>query len=550
MESSTEGQQLESLDRPKRETRPPAHLAQYEVTLLPSQQPVVQTSSTPVGQPDQAQSTRARSLTSYRSATQSRRSSRLSYGLHLFRSTSDIQEAALEEEIKGLELADLQQEIEEERKADLEAAALDAQAREGQRLQEEAHLAKERIAREMGRRRRLKKLEKEVHIASLVNTYLTGTNNESLSTSAPAVFSKLPLSSPLTQQPPLVPSVPMQYPPVQQPNLAPVQVASSSTVPYQVLAPSASPVASAQISVPVSTAPIAVPVSVLPSAPVSFAPIPSMVTTQEGGVLPMTRSSVTTSLPSQYQGAPTTSTSFIMAPPPPTAASPVQMASPWTYPGMETLIATSYGIPKPTLPFFESGKESDFALLKMALDNLMNSHPHLSEHYKYQVLLGQLKLQSALQLAKSYMYDPAPYTAALGALQDKYGQPRQLVQSELGAILNSPAIKSGDADAFDSFALSVQSLVGMLRTLEGPVGYELKCGSHVDRLLSKMSPSYRDGFVEYCLVRGILQPGSELTYSLPDLAAWLQMKAQAKRLASRATFLYNSTGPTLPKRDQ
>lgn len=135
----------------------------------------------------------------------------------------------------------------------------------------------------------------------------------------------------------------------------------------------------------------------------------------------------------------------------------------------------------------------------------------------------------------------------MGALQDKYGQPRQLVQSELAAILNSPAIKSGDVEAFDSFALSVQSLVGMLRTLEGPVGYELRCGSHVDRLLSKMSPSHRDGFVEYCLIHGILQPGSELTCSLPDLAAWLQMKAQAKRLASRATLLYNSTGPTLPR---
>ncbi|KAK7877689.1 hypothetical protein WMY93_031608 [Mugilogobius chulae] len=222
---------------------------------------------------------------------------------------------------------------------------------------------------------------------------------------------------------------------------------------------------------------------------------------------------------------------------------------PWSYPGLETLIASSYGIPKPALPIFESGRESDFALLKMALDNLMNSHPHLSEHYKYQVLLSQLKLPSALQLAKSYMYDSRPYTAALGALQDKYGQPRQLVQSELGAILNSPAIKSGDAEAFDTFALSVQSLVGMLRTLEGPIGYELRCGSHVDRLLSKMPPAHRDGFVEYCLCRGILQPGTDLTYTLPDLAAWLQMKAQAKRLASRATYLYNPA-PSPAKREQ
>ncbi|GAA6089522.1 uncharacterized protein LOC113069086 [Tachysurus ichikawai] len=86
------------------------------------------------------------------------------------------------------------------------------------------------------------------------------------------------------------------------------------------------------------------------------------------------------------------------------------------------------------------------------------------------------------------MYHPQPYSAALQALQDKYGQPRQLVQSELGAILNTPPLRVGDANAFDSFALSVQSLVGMLRTLEGQNGCELLCGSHVDHLLSKLPP--------------------------------------------------------------
>ncbi len=94
------------------------------------------------------------------------------------------------------------------------------------------------------------------------------------------------------------------------------------------------------------------------------------------------------------------------------------------------------------------------------------------------------------------MYHQHPYSAALQALQDKYGQPRQLVQSELGAIMNSPPLRLGDANAFDSFALSVQSLVGMLKTLEGQNGYELMCGSHVDRLLSKLPPAYRDSFVE------------------------------------------------------
>lgn len=100
------------------------------------------------------------------------------------------------------------------------------------------------------------------------------------------------------------------------------------------------------------------------------------------------------------------------------------------------------------VPYFDSGRESDFALLKMALDNLLNSHRHLNEQYKYQVLLGHLKLPSALQLAKAYMHDPRPYTRAMQALQVKYGQSRQLVQSELGAILNAPAL--GDSEAFDA----------------------------------------------------------------------------------------------------
>lgn len=103
------------------------------------------------------------------------------------------------------------------------------------------------------------------------------------------------------------------------------------------------------------------------------------------------------------------------------------------------------------------------------------------------------------------MHDLRPYTTAMQALQDKYGQPRQLVQSELGAILNAPSMRFGDSEAFDAFALSIQLLVGMLRTLEGQNGYELRCGSHIDRLLSKMPPSYRDGFIEHCLNQGILQ---------------------------------------------
>lgn len=210
------------------------------------------------------------------------------------------------------------------------------------------------------------------------------------------------------------------------------------------------------------------------------------------------------------------------------------------HPGTDLLFASAYGIPQPKLPVFESGNESDFALLKLALDNLLTNHSHLSEQYKYHVLLSHLKLPSAQQLAKAYMYHPRPYSAALQALQDKYGQPRQLVQSELGTIMSTPPIRMGDANAFDSFALSVQALVGMLRTLEGQNGYELMCGSHVDCLLSKLPSAYRDGFVEYCLSRGILQTGTDKTYTLPDLASWLETKSQAKRISNRAATLFQS----------
>uniref|UniRef100_A0AAV2MHW6 Uncharacterized protein n=1 Tax=Knipowitschia caucasica TaxID=637954 RepID=A0AAV2MHW6_KNICA len=113
----------------------------------------------------------------------------------------------------------------------------------------------------------------------------------------------------------------------------------------------------------------------------------------------------------------------------------------------------------------------------------------------------EIKIASAVKCFLSESEDEAKdrlfHLPMLLSIQHSHSstQIRQLVQSELGSILNSPAIKSGDAEAFDSFALSVQSLVGMLRTLEGTVGYELRCGSHVDRLLSKMSPVHRDGFV-------------------------------------------------------
>ncbi|XP_067660546.1 uncharacterized protein [Haliotis asinina] len=132
----------------------------------------------------------------------------------------------------------------------------------------------------------------------------------------------------------------------------------------------------------------------------------------------------------------------------------------------ELLISSSYGIPRPTLRLFNSEKEKDFAILKMALDNLVNVHTHLTEQYKYQLLLDRLGGR-AKRLAEAYMYAPQPYSEAFEALKNKYGQPRQLVQGELGAILSMPFVKFGDNEAFENFALAVHSLVGMLKSLDG-----------------------------------------------------------------------------------
>lgn len=57
---------------------------------------------------------------------------------------------------------------------------------------------------------------------------------------------------------------------------------------------------------------------------------------------------------------------------------------------MELLVASAYDLLKPKLPHFESGKVSDFILLELTLENLLGIHSHLSEHYKFQVLIDHL----------------------------------------------------------------------------------------------------------------------------------------------------------------
>lgn len=81
-------------------------------------------------------------------------------------------------------------------------------------------------------------------------------------------------------------------------------------------------------------------------------------------------------------------------------------------------------------------------------------------------------LEEARLIVQSCRHYSQPYTTAMQALQQRYGQPHQLVQSKIAAILNSPDIKAEDLKAFQSFALSANLLIRMLASLEGLTGWK------------------------------------------------------------------------------
>ncbi|RXN12010.1 hypothetical protein ROHU_010335 [Labeo rohita] len=164
--------------------------------------------------------------------------------------------------------------------------------------------------------------------------------------------------------------------------------------------------------------------------------------------------------------------------------------------------------------------------------------------------MEQLVLDEAKLIAQACHHHPAPYSAAMTALQRQYGQSHQLAQSEVAALMNSPDIKAGDSKAFQSFALNVDLLVGMLTSLEGPHGRELTCRGHVDRLLSKLPKHYRDGFIEHLQLRGRLSTDSLNPYNLHDLTEWLKVKAEAQRLSSKMAQHYHTEKAPAPRRER
>lgn len=177
----------------------------------------------------------------------------------------------------------------------------------------------------------------------------------------------------------------------------------------------------------------------------------------------------------------------------------------------------SYYGPRPTIPNFSSRDPSEFARLKISLGNLL---PHdATELFKYQVLVDHLHLEEAKLIADAYLNSPVPFSDTMDALNDKFGQPHQIALRRIAAVMDSPDVRRGDIAAFERFALQIQSLVGMLRTL-GPEGaVELQCGSHVARLLSKLPPEQRAEFR-----RCMFHQGTR-THTLTDLSEWLKYES-------------------------
>ncbi|KAI3365360.1 hypothetical protein L3Q82_010445 [Scortum barcoo] len=188
------------------------------------------------------------------------------------------------------------------------------------------------------------------------------------------------------------------------------------------------------------------------------------------------------------------------------------------FPGRNSSVTESgyYG-PRPSIRNFSRRDPSEFARLKLSLENLLP--PEATELFKYQVLVDHLQLEEAQLIADAYLNSPTPFSDTMAALNDRFGQPHQIALRRIAAVMDAPDIRRGDIAAFEKFALQVQSLVGMLKTLGSEGEAELKCGSHVARLLSKLPPEQRAEFR-----RCMFHQGTQ-THTLPDLSEWLKYES-------------------------
>ncbi|KAL3979043.1 ATP-binding cassette, subfamily B (MDR/TAP), member 9 [Sarotherodon galilaeus] len=180
----------------------------------------------------------------------------------------------------------------------------------------------------------------------------------------------------------------------------------------------------------------------------------------------------------------------------------------------------TYRGPQPTIPDFVHEDPREFARLKLALDNILPLDA--SEHFKFQILTDHLKCEDALLVADSYSNSPFPFADTMRALTEMYGQPQHLALKRITKLMDGPNIRSGDIRAFKSFALQVRALVGMLHQLGEQGRTELRCGSHVSRLLAKLPYDLRANFQRF------VNPINTPMPTLLDLAEWLEYEVRVQ----------------------
>lgn len=201
----------------------------------------------------------------------------------------------------------------------------------------------------------------------------------------------------------------------------------------------------------------------------------------------------------------------------------------------------SYRGPIPTIPHFCSEDPREFARLKIALENLLPAES--TERFKYQILVDHLKQENALLIADSYVNSRYPYTNTMRSLTALYGQPHQLALQRIAELMDGPKIKSGDIKSFRLFALKVRALVGMLDQLGAKGWTELKCGSHVVRLLAKLPHDLKANF------RRFVNPIQIPVPTLLELSDWLEYELRIQEDESQYAS-HSSRAYSQPQRDQ
>lgn len=396
---------------------------------------------------------------------------------------SDLQASILQEKGRKDELEELKRQQLEDKQLDEKCKLIDERARAAQQCQENAHKEREKMVRQVEMNRRIRTKEQELESAQHVTSFIKHNLSEEdggacgpttsclHGNGATSSFYDLPPSRIFTPAPPnltyadsrshlaLAPLLPQLslsrgLPKASQiiPRPQPIQQSL-----YTAQAPSLPSAATAETA---ATSTPHVAAQALPSSfhPASATVMPRALSIHHGPVTSVTAEAPNNMISMTGSEQPTFTGSLQ-----PTQAMSSQQQS--VYPHVQfpnvtdLLIASAYGIPRPSIPVFKSGREKDFALMKMALDNILDNHPHLTEQYKYQILLEHVQHPGASKLARSSMHDARPYSTALLALKEKYGQPRLLVQREIGEILNAPIVHINDVEAFHNLSLSIQSML-------------------------------------------------------------------------------------------